>query len=133
MGVIATVNLRASRAAVERTAYQNLELFASGTADRIDQLVGDTRQSAAEVAGDAEVGAFLSGDADTRQRLDATVRQTLGNVVHSNADIASVMLLDRTGVCVVGTRPEDIGQSYAFRDYFQNTQTEESFTSELLT
>jgi adenylate cyclase len=132
MSLIATYNLRESLATVEETAYENLELFASGTADRIDQLVGDTRQSAAEVAGDAEVGAFLSGDSTERGRLAGTVQQTLGNVVRSNPDIASVMLLDRKGVCVAGTSPENVGQSYAFRDYFQETLAADSYMSELL-
>jgi adenylate cyclase len=132
MSMIATYNLRESLATVEQTAYANLELFASGTADRIDQLVGDTRQSAAEVAGDAEVGAFLSGDSADRERLAGSVQQTLANVVRSNTDIASVMLLDRKGVCVAGTSPENLGQSYAFRDYFQATLSADSYMSELL-
>lgn len=133
MSVIATYDHRESRAAVEESAYQNLELFASGTADRIDQLVGDTRQSAAEVAGDDEVGTFLAGDAQARERLTATVAQTLGNVVRSNVDVALVMLLDRTGTCIAGTSPDNLGQSYAFRDYFQGTLAADTFTSELLT
>src|SRR5580692_8386352 len=82
MSLIASYNLRQSLATVEETEYQNLELLASGTADRIDQLVGDTRRSIAQVAGDAEVGAFLSATPPARQPLAATVGQTLGNVVH---------------------------------------------------
>ena len=130
MNLIAMYNLRASVAKVEESAYENLELLARGTADRIDQLVGDTRQSVAAVAGDAEVGAFLSGDTAARERLGATVRQTLTNVVHSNPDIASVTLLDRTGQCVASTMAENLGLNYAFRDYFQGALEAESFTSE---
>jgi adenylate cyclase len=133
MSIVASYNLHQSLSTVEEAAYQNLELLASGTADRMDQLVGDTRQSVAEVAGDAEVSAFLSGDAPVRERLGKTVRQTLGNVVQSNPDIASVMLLDRTGVCVASTSPENLGQSYAFRDYFQGGLQGDAFMSELLT
>jgi adenylate cyclase len=132
MNVIAMYNLRESVAKVEESAYQNLELLARGTADRFDQLVGDTRQSVAGVAGDAEVGAFLSGDSAARDRLGRTVRQTLNNVVHSNPDVASVMLLDRDGISVASTRDDNLGASYAFRDYFRGAIDAGSFTSELL-
>ncbi len=133
MNVIAMYNLRESVAKVEESAYQNLELLARGTADRIDQLVGDTRQLVALVAGDSEVGSFLSGDAATRARLGATVQQTLSNVTRSNPDVASVLLLDRAGVCVASTMPDTLGKDYAFRDYFQGALRSETFTSELLT
>lgn len=133
MNVIAMYNLRESLTKVEESAYENLELLAAGTADRIDQLVGDTRQSVAGVAGDVEVGAFLAGGADERDRLASTVGHTLDNVVRSNPDAASVMLLDRTGMCVASTHRENLGSSYAFRDYFRSAIDQESFTSELLT
>lgn len=132
MNIIAVYNLRESLAKVEESAYQNLELLARGTANRIDQLVGDTRKAVAGVAGDAEVGAFLAGDPDARGRLAGTVRQTLDNIVRSNPDAASVMLLDRVGMCVASTRQENLGNSYAFRDYFKGAVVGESFTSELL-
>jgi adenylate cyclase len=133
MSIVAIYNLHQSLATVEETTYQNLELLARGTADRIDQLLGDTHQSVAQVAGDDEVAAYLSGAPETRERLGGTVRQTLNNVVRSNSDIASVMLLDRTGVCITSTNLENLGQSYAFRDYFQGAVAGGSFTSELLT
>jgi adenylate cyclase len=132
MTIIWRYNLDKSLETVEERAYENLELFARGTADRIDQLVGDTRQSVAEVAGDAEVAAFLSGDSVQRDHLAATVQRTLENVVHSNPDIASVMLLDRTGVSVASTNPKNVGQSYAYREYFQSSMGRDPFVSELL-
>ena len=132
MIVIWRFNLQKSLETVEERAYENLELFARGTAERIDQLVGDTRQSVAEVAGDAEVAAFLSGDSVQRDALAGTVQQTIENVVHSNPDIASVMLLDRTGSSVASTNPKNVGQSYAHRDYFQSSMGRDPFVSELL-
>ena len=133
MSVIGIYNLHQSLATVEESTYQNLELLAAGTADRIDQLVSDTRQSVAQVAGDAEVAEFLSRDPGAREGLEGTVVQTLDNVVRSNTDIASAMLLDRTGVCILSTHHDSVGQNYAFRDYFQGMLTDDSFTSELLT
>jgi adenylate cyclase len=132
MTIIGIYNLDKSLATVEERAYENLELFARGTADRIDQLVGDTRQSVAEVAGDAEVGAFLLGEPLLRDRLAPSAQQTLKNVVDSNPDIASVMLLDRMGTCVASTNPSNVGQSYAHREYFQSSLGHDPFVSELL-
>jgi adenylate cyclase len=132
MSFIGIYNLDKSIETVEERAYENLELFARGTADRIDQLVGDTRQSVAEVAGDAEVAVFVLGDSVQRERLAGTAQQTLENVVHSNPDIASVMLLDRTGTCLASTNPKNLGQSYAYRDYFQSSMGRDPFVSELL-
>jgi adenylate cyclase len=133
MSLVGIYNLRQSLSTVEASTYENLALLASGTADRIDQLVNDTRQSTAEVAGDAEVGEFIGKDSAAREGFEATVGQTLENIVQSNTDVASVMLLDRTAMCVASTNPPNIGQNYAFRDYFQAVLKVESFTSELLT
>jgi adenylate cyclase len=132
MSVVGIYNLRQSLRTVEESTYENLELLASGTSDRMDQLINDTRQSTAEVAGDAEVGEFIAKDPTAREAFDATVRQTLENIVRSNTDIASVMLLNDTGFCLASTNHDNIGQTYAFRDYFQAMLAGDSFTSELL-
>ncbi|MFL5354683.1 cache domain-containing protein [Archangium sp.] len=132
MGLTAAYNLHQSLASVRRTAHLNLELFSGTTAARLDQLVTDTSRSVAQLAGDAEVVAFLSAPApDATER--ASVQQALDNVIHSNPDVFSVFLLDKAGTCVAATHPDNLGRDYAFRSYYRGALEHSPYVSELLT
>ena len=132
MGLMAAYNLHEALESVRRTAHLNLELFAGTTAARLDQLVTDTSRSVAQVAADAEVARLLSS-AEPEAGLRTSVQQTLETLVRSNPEVFSVFLLDQRGTCVSATHPDNLGQNYAFRSYFQEAREHSPAVSALLT
>jgi len=132
MGLTAAYNLRRSLESVERVEYRNLELLAGAAADRVDQLLGDTRGTAAEVASDAEVAALLAARPGDREAPRESAQRTLDNVVRSNPDIFSVFLLDRAGRCVASTNPDNLGSDLSYREYYLAAVRDGASVSELL-
>lgn len=132
MTTIAYYNLRQSLISVRITEYQNLELLASITANRLDQLITDTQQLAILVSLDNDLLTFLSSPPQERQALLPAVQKMLNNVNKSNTDTSSVLILDTTGLCLTSTNPENINNNYAFRDYFQGAMQGKPFVSDIL-
>jgi C4-dicarboxylate-specific signal transduction histidine kinase len=132
MATIAVINLDRGLVSLEAAERENLELLATSTAGRLDQLLVDSSRVVAQVAGDAEVEAFLGASREERSATRASVERTLQNVVGSNPDVASVFLLDAPGVCIATTNQEQMAQSFAFREYYQQTLGGEPFISEIL-
>lgn len=133
MSFTACYNLRRSLVSLESSEYQNLELLALSTANRIDQLLTDTQRVAAQVSTDRSVVDFLSTIPNERESLQPTVQETLENVIHSNPDYYSVFLLDTEGTCLASTNPKNVGEKYSFRNYFQQAIRGQPYISELAT
>src|SRR5262249_49597176 len=119
MGVTAALDVRQARAAAERAEVESLEMVARSSAGRLGQLLDDTRRLIAQVAGDAEVIAYLTAGPGVEGLLQATVQKTLGNVTASSDDIASAFLLDARGTCVITTRREELGLDLSRREYYR--------------
>jgi class 3 adenylate cyclase len=132
MVMIAAINLGGGIASLEAAENENLELLATSTAGRLDQLLVDSSRVVAQVAGDTEVEGFLGASREERSGTRASVERTLQNVVGSNPDVASVFLLDAGGLCIAATNQEQIAQSFAFREYYQKTLEGQPFISEIL-
>lgn len=119
MSLTAYYNLQQSLATVEATEYRNLELLATSTASRLDQLLSDTKRVAVQVSGDREVVAFLSSSQKKREAFRSSVDLTLKNLKNSNPDYDQVFLMDGKGNCLLATEPKLVGNNYSFRDYFK--------------
>jgi hypothetical protein len=58
MGLTSAYNLYRGLRSMEQAEYRNLELLATSTASRIDQLILDTQRTAAQVADEVEIVFF---------------------------------------------------------------------------
>src|SRR4051812_46779217 len=67
MAVTAALDVQLARARAESAELTSLEMLAQSSAGRLGQLVDDTRRVVAQVAGDAEVTAYLEADPDRRE------------------------------------------------------------------
>ncbi|TAD80364.1 MAG: adenylate/guanylate cyclase domain-containing protein [Oscillatoriales cyanobacterium] len=135
MSLTAFYNLRQSLATVKATEYHNLELLADSVAARLDQLAIDTLRVAIQVANDDDIWQFANAisigkNQKESQALRTNAVQAIANVRSSNPDYFSLLLLDRQGKCLISTNPNNIGKSYAFRDYFQEARRGQNYISE---
>lgn len=113
------------------TEYRNLELLATATASRLDQLIADTVRVTVQAAGDSEVGAFL-GEAKASPAARASTQRTLENIRASNPDYAEVYVLDKDGACLLSTKASMVGRSFAFRDYYRAAIAGQPYVSGIL-
>lgn len=111
--------------------YQNMELLAVATANRLDQLIADTARVTVQAAGDSEVADFLDGGA-RRDALRPSAQRTITNIKDANPDYAEVYLLDRDGTCLLSTKESMVGRNFAFRDYHRAALRGEPYVSGLL-
>jgi C4-dicarboxylate-specific signal transduction histidine kinase len=134
MSFTAYYNLRHSLESVEASEYRKLELLATSTASRLDQLIIDIQRVAVQVSSDRNVVGFLASSKPAEQgafRPD-DVQQMLQNVFRSNPEYDAVFLIDTEGRCLAATDPKFVGQKYAFREYFQQAIRGNSYISSIL-
>ena len=107
-------NLQQSLNSVEAGEYRKLELLASSTASRLDQLIIDRHRVVVQVSSDRHVVDFMA--ADTSQKREAyqfNLQTTLLNVLRFHPDIDAVLLMDKKGQCLAATDAKFIGQNYS--------------------
>lgn len=126
-------NFRTSLKTVEATEYQNLELLASSTSSRLDQLIVDTRQVVEQLSNDSQVISYLVATPAERKALEADTNRTLESFRLSNPDYIISFILDKNGICVASPSvPKIIGKNYQFRQYFQVPRQGQSYVSSIL-
>ncbi len=133
MSFTAYYNLRQSLESVEASEYRKLELSATSTASRLDQLIIDIQRVAVQVSSDRNVVGFLASTTPAeRGAFRPELQQMLQNFFRSNPDYDTVFLIDREGRCLAATDPKFIGQNYAFREYFRSSIQGHSYVSSIL-
>lgn len=123
-------NLRESLGRVESGEYRKLELLATSTASRLDQLIMDIERVVIQVSRDRHVVDFLAASPRQREALRPNLQQTLENI--SGGDVDAVFILDQNGRAVAATDKKFLGQNYAFRDYFRSSLQGQSYVSSIL-
>ncbi|MEH1901844.1 MAG: cache and HAMP domain-containing protein [Nostoc sp.] len=107
-------NLQQSLNFVEAGEYRKLELLASSSAGRFDQLIIDHHRVVAQVSSDRHVIDFLAADpSEKREAYRPNLQLTLENILRSHPDIDAVLLMDRKGQCLAATDSEFIGLNYS--------------------
>lgn len=132
MGVTAALEIRQARAGAEEAELTSLAALAQSTAGRLDQLFDDTLRVVGQIAGEAEVAAFLAAGRDAPAGVRASVERTIANVLRANDDIAEGYLLDARGTCVLSSNAADLGRDYAFREYYREAIHGQGYISEIL-
>lgn len=114
MSFTAYYNLQQSLNSVEAGEYRKLELLASSSASRFDQLIIDRYRVAAQVSDNRHVIDFLAADTLKTQEIYRTgLQPTLQKVFRSHPDLEAVLLTDRKGQCLAATDPKFIGHNYS--------------------
>jgi C4-dicarboxylate-specific signal transduction histidine kinase len=107
-------NLQQSLNSVEAGEYRKLELLASSSASRFDQLIIDRHRVVAQVSSDRHLVDFLAADTlQKRESYRPKLQQTLLKVFRSHPDIDAVLLMNKKGQCLAATDPKFIGQNYS--------------------
>ena len=126
-------NLRQSLESVEAGEYRKLELLATSTASRLDQLIIDIQRVVVQVSSDRNVVNFLSATTvDDRKSLHSNLQQSLENVFRSNPDFDAVFVMDKQGHAIAATDSTFVGKNYAFREYFRSSIQGNSYVSGIL-
>jgi Cache domain/HAMP domain len=118
-------NLQQSLNSMEAGEYRKLELLASSSASRFDQLIIDRHRVVAQVSSDRHLIDFLAADTSQKREIYLpNLQQTLQKVSRSHPDIDAVLLMDKKGECVAATDPKFIGQNYStIQDNFYGFST----------
>ncbi|KYC43095.1 HAMP domain-containing protein [Scytonema hofmannii PCC 7110] len=133
MSFTAYYNLRESLDRVETAEYRKLELLATSTASRLDQLIVDIQHLVIQVSGDLNVVDFLSATTpNQRKSLRPRLEKTLENIYRSNPDFDAAYILDIKGQCIAATDPIFIGQNYTFRQYYSSAIQGRAYVSSIL-
>ncbi|NEP00113.1 MAG: HAMP domain-containing protein [Symploca sp. SIO2E9] len=133
MSFNAYYNLRHSLEAAEGSEYRKLELLATSTASRLDQLIIDTQRVVIQVSSERNVVSFLAATKpEAKEAFRPAAQSVLKNVFGSNPDYDAVYLMDRKGRCLASTDPSFVGQTYSFREYFQQAIEGHSYISSIL-
>lgn len=119
MSLIAYHNLNLSLQHLTQSAYYKLEIIAVSKASRIDQLIINNRLTINQVAKNALMADYLTGNTTRRNNLNSQVQKDLNIVLSSSSDYDAVFILDKNGICQASTDPALVGQDYSFRDYFK--------------
>ncbi|WGV26495.1 cache domain-containing protein [Halotia branconii] len=126
-------NLRHSLDSVEAGEYRKLELLATSTASRLDQLIIDIQHVVIQVSRDRNVVNFLAASTSSkREALRPQLQQTLQNVFRSNPEFDAVFVMDKQGRAIAASDLKFLGQNYAFREYFRSSIQGKSYISSIL-
>ncbi|MBD2387113.1 HAMP domain-containing protein [Cylindrospermum sp. FACHB-282] len=133
MSFTAYYNLRENLDQVEKAQYRKLELLATSTTSRLDQLIVDIQRLVIQVSADLNVVDFLSTKTpEQRKNLRPRIQKTLENIYRSNPDFDAAYILDIKGNCIAATDSAFISQKYGFRQYYRSAMEGEVYVSSIL-
>ncbi|BAZ10608.1 sensor protein [Calothrix sp. NIES-4071] len=133
MSFTACYNLQQSLESLKAGEYRKLELLATSTASRLDQLIIDTQRLIVQVSSERAVVDFITATTTFEgEALGSDLQRYLKNVVLSNPDFDAVFLIDAQGKCIASTDTKFIGKNYAFREYFRAGIQGKAYVSSIL-
>lgn len=130
MGIAVFLASGRSRDELVKASEQNLQLLASVTAARVDQLIVDSARMVRIVA-QGDVIREFAANADRRGALLDAVNRQLNAVPEANPDFDSCFLIGTDGIGLASTAERNVGQDLNFRDYFQAAVRGQPFASDL--
>lgn len=133
MSFNAYYNLEHSLNNVEQSEYRELELLATSTASRLDQLIFDSQQVVSQVSTEPKVLDFMEANTkQERKEFKLSVQSTLNNIFRSNKNYDAILLIDKKGKCLASTNSNFIDLDFSSREYFQKAIQENDYTSALI-
>ena len=133
MSFNAYYNLQHNLHNAEQSEYRKLELLATSTASRLDQLIIDSQKVGAQISTEPKVLRFMvENTGQERKELYSAVQSTLNNIVRSNKNYEAIFLVNEKGKCLVSTNPYYVNYDFSSRGYFQNAVREKDRYSALI-
>ena len=133
MSFNAYYNLEHSLNNAEQSEYRELELLATSTASRLDQLIIDSQKVVSQVSTEPKVLGFMEANTkEKRQELQLAVQSTLNNIVRSNKNYDAVFIVDRKGKCLASTNSNYVNYDFSSQEYFQEAIQENDYGSALI-
>ena len=133
MSFNAYYNLQHSLKNAEQNEYRQLELLATSTASRLDQLIIDSQTVVSQISTEPKVTGFMEDvSEENQQRLRLVVQSTLSNIVRSNKNYDAIFLVDQNGKCLASTNSNYINYDFSSRGYFQESIQENDYGSALI-
>jgi PAS domain S-box-containing protein len=130
--IVGTISIHRGEDAVRQTAQQNLELIASMTAKRLDQLLENEKQLQAALATTEVLINVCSATPEQRATLLPQTEQWLKQVISCKPGLALIYAADTNGICILSTTPNMAGQDYKkTREYMQRALAGENVISDL--
>jgi len=109
-------NLQGSVASISETELRNLKQLSMATANRIDQLINDTRFLAKYLATEKDIIQLVNGRGKT---VSDSVQGKLQRLVFADSKLELLLIMDKKGNVLSAPADKFIGRNYSYREYFQ--------------
>lgn len=133
MSFNAYYNLQYSLNNAKQSEYRQLELLATSTASRLDQLIIDIQKVASQISTEPKVLGFIEADTvKKRQKLRSAVQSTLNNIFRSNKNYDAIFLIDSKGKCLASTNSNFVNRDFSSQEYFREGIQGNDYASDLI-
>ena len=109
-------NLQGSVASISETELRNLKQLSMATANRIDQLINDTRFLAKYLATEKDIIQLVNRRDKT---VSDSVQGKLQRLVFADSKLELLLIMDKKGNVLSAPADKFIGRNYSYREYFQ--------------
>jgi hypothetical protein len=120
--IVASINLIGNQVNNQKTENRNLELMASETADRLNQIMIDNGFAASQLASDTEVLALASAPDKASETMKASVSSMFIHLLAMNSHFEYVFLLDGKGNVIISRQsaslPSIEGKNFSNQLFF---------------
>ncbi len=131
--IIGAMSTRRGVEAVGQTAQQNLQLIASSTGARLDQVFADMQVLQTIVATRGPVLEICAAAPSQRAELLPGVEESLKSVVSCAPGLGLAYVADDQGICIASTSAGMVGRDYkSTREYMRRALSGEHAVSDLI-
>ncbi|MCK4744250.1 MAG: HAMP domain-containing protein [Sulfuriflexus sp.] len=109
-------NLQGSVTSISETELRNLRQLSVATANRVDQLISDTRFLAKYLGTEKDIITLVSGH---DRKVADSVQGKLQRLVFTDNKLELLLVMDKKGNVLSAPADKFIGRNYSYREYFQ--------------
>ena len=109
-------NLQGSVASISETELRNLKQLSVATANRIDQLINDTRFLTKYLATEKDIIGLVE---EHDEKTADSVQGKLQRLVFADNKLELLLIMDKKGDVLSAPADKFIGRNYSYREYFQ--------------
>jgi len=109
-------NLQGSVASISETELRNLKQLSVATANRIEQLIDDTRFLTKYLATEKDIIGLVEG---SNKETTDSVQGKLQRLIFADNKLELLLIMDKKGDVLSAPADKFIGRNYSYREYFQ--------------
>ena len=133
MSFNAYYNLKHDLDNAEQDEYRKLELLATSTASRLDQLIIDNQKIVLQISTEPKVLSFItSNTAEARKEGRSSVRAALDNIFRSDRNYDDIFLIDSKGNCLIAIDRSCVDNDHGIKEYFRQAVRGRSYISNIV-